>query len=319
MSNSRRVLTSLAGLLLAASSCSAHRTEGPAVGGAQGSPTTQAPKVAGPIGDLIEKTSMTEQAQRLFLGTDPQIVGKAELQGHCRNTSSVHVLGRFLVTQECRTVGGAPAVCSKNARIHLLRVDRADINDLIYVSAAHEMLHAAYDELPVEERQPLDRALESAVSRLEPCGVAANLGAYAGRPAAERRSELHSVLATEFASLPAGLEGHYAKYLRNRQLVVQAHDRTLGFREQEICALRSRIDQLQGQVSGLRQQLQRLRSRGNAAAHNAQVPGFNNRVNEHNRLVDAHNRKVREYNQLLSSLGSSADLLQQRQPAQAPQ
>ena len=261
---------------------------------------------------------MTEEARRLFLAAEPRIEARSELQGNCRNTSGSHTLGCFLLLRECRTAASPPSSCSRKTEIHLLRIDRPDLAELIYVSAAHEMLHAAYEALSPPDRQRLDRDLETAFSRLDRCSATSNLEPYSNRGAAERLSELHSVLGTEFADLPASLRTHYSRYFVNRELVVQAHFRTLGRRESEICQLRGQLDQLEAQIASYRQQLQRLRARGQAQAYNAQVPGFNALVTRHNQLADAHNRRVREYNQALADLGGSPDGLEQRSPAASP-
>ena len=312
----------VAALALALSACSTAGTGGSsAPDEARPSPTTPGtttPPVPAPIADLMEKTSMTELAKRIFLGAHPTIEGKTELQRNCRNTSTTHTLGCFLVTRRCRA-GADPATCSVETRIHLLRIDRADVKDLVYVSAAHEMLHAAYEAMPRPERRQLDHDLESALAQLDQCRLSANMAAYSGLGGEERLSELHSILGTEFPALPAALQAHYSKYLANRRLVIETHDRTLGGREQEICGLRASLDQLEARLEGMRAQLQRLRSSGDRAAYNAQVPSFNAQVSARDRLLATHNRRVREYNQLLATLGSSTDVLQPRQAPPPPQ
>lgn len=301
---------------LALSGCASTTTDGSSAANRQRSSaptaaTTPPTTVPAPIADLMEKASMGEQARRLFLDADPKIESKAELQRSCRNTSSVHTLGCFLATRRCE-LGASPSTCSIEARIHLLRIERADLKDLMYVSAAHEMLHAAYEALAPPERAQLNAHLQSALPGLDQCRLSANLAAYSGLVGDERLSELHSILGTEFPSLPPALQAHYSRYLVNRQSLVQAHDRTLGGREQEICGLRASLDQLEARITGLRGQLRRLRSSGNVRAYNTQVASFNADVSTYNRLVATHNTKVGEYNDLLTSLGNSADALQQR-------
>jgi hypothetical protein len=269
--------------------------------GPRGSPPPPAPIV-----DIMDRTTMTAAARTLFLAARPRIETKAELANHCRSTSGVHTLGCFRVVQEC---GGHDAAGCTTTQIHLLQIDRADVSDLIYVSAAHEMLHAAYEKIPEGDRQQLDRQLDAALGQLEKCRVDTNLSAYAGRSPAEMKSELHSVLATEFAVLPPGLQEHFSRYFANRQLVVAAHDRTLGVREQEICSLRSRLDQLDARIGPLRQQIRQLRSAGSLRASNALVPTLNALVVDQNRTADTHNARVREYNQVLVSLGGDANTL----------
>jgi len=250
----------------------------------------------------MAKTSMTGEARTLFLKAEPRIEGPTDLKANCSNGSGAHTLGCFLAVRECRT-GVASSNCSLKTQIHLLQIDRADAHDLIYVSAAHEMLHAAYEQLRPEDRLLVDRQLEEALPQLDQCRLGANLGAYADRMGADRMSELHSVLATEFAVLPPGLQSHFDRYFSNRQLVVSAHDRTLGDREQELCGLQARIDQLDGQVDSLRSQLQRMRPSESVRAYNALVDRLNTTAREHNRVVTVHNRRVLEYNLLLQSFG----------------
>ncbi len=260
---------------------------------------------------------MTAEARTLFLDARPRIESAVEFGSNCRNKSGAHTLGCFLVVKDCQT-GGLSSGCSTRTQIHLLRIDRPDAHDLVYVSAAHEMLHAAYEKLPPDGRIRIDRELEAALPQLDKCRVDTNLGAYADRVGSDRLSELHSVLATEFAVLPPGLQSHFNRYFSNRQLVVSAHDRTLGNREQEICGLRSRLDQLEGQIGSIRRQMQQLRSSDNIPAYNALVPRINALVREHNRAADTHNRRVREYNRLLESLGGDPGALAPRQPPATP-
>lgn len=300
--------------LLAASACSGGVVDDDPIGARPGTagPTASAPSPA--VADLMAKTSMTDTARRLFLAAEPTIEAKAELDSNCRNTAGAHTLGCFLVLRDCRA--GAPlADCSHRTRIHLLRIDQAETHDLIYVSAAHEMLHAAYEEMPDAQRRALDAELEAALPRLDQCRVNGNLKAYAGRGPDERASELHSVLATEFAHLPAGLQAHLSRYFDNRQIVVAAHDRTLGNREQEICDLGTRLDGLDARIDDLRRQIRQLRAAGSVRASNSLVPELNAIVVQQNRLAATHNRRVDEYNRLLTNLGSQTGALAPRDPA----
>lgn len=313
----RQLVLVMAALTLPAGACSSAGGGGSSESGdgassaAQGAPPPPPPSA--PIADLMDKTSMTAEARKLFLDARPRIEGMADLESNCSNRSGAHTLGCFLVVKECQT-GGASG-CSLKTQIHLLQIDRPDAHDLIYVSAAHEMLHAAYEQLPLDERLQVDRQLEAALPQLDQCRVETNLGAYADRVGADRMNELHSVLATEFAVLPPGLQSHFNRYFSNRQLVVSAHDRTLGNREQEICGLRSRLDQLEGQIGSLRRQ---LGSAGSVRAYNALVPRINALVRDQNRAADTHNRRVREYNRLLESIGGDPGALAPREAPATP-
>ncbi len=184
--------------------------------------------IAPAIEDLARKTTMTETARRLFLEARPQIESTAEFNTHCGTVSNQHTLGCLITTRQCRS---GDTGCSVSRRIHLLRVDRGDLSDVTYVAAAHEMLHVAYQEIPEAERAQLDRQLQAAIAGLDRCKVSVTFGTYGGSAASEKLTEVHSVLGTQLAKLPAALESHYSKYLSNRQAVVQAHVRTLGRHE----------------------------------------------------------------------------------------
>lgn len=263
----------------------------------------------------MAKTSMTGTAREIFLAASPRVETRSELQRHCRNLTTGHTLGCFLVVQQCSGSRAQASDCSRSTQIHLLRIDRADLRDLIYVSASHELLHAVYEQLSPRDRRRVDAEVQSATARVDQCRLATKMDVYASRPAADRLNELHSMLGTEFAVVPAGLESHYSRYLANRQVVVRAYDRTLGGREAEICSLRANLDRLQAQIRALRPQLQSLRAAGDHRAYNAQVPRYNGLVSHHNRLVSRHNQKVREYNLMLAGLGSTADVLTPVDPA----
>lgn len=271
--------------------------------------------VPGPIENLMARTSMTPEARELFLAARPRVESQAELASNCRNTSGAHTLGCFLVIRDC--AAGGPATCSRRTQIHLLHIDGPEAAELIYASAAHETLHAAYEKIPPAERQQVDRQLEAALPQLDQCRVRANLGAYSDRNPAEKLSELHSVLATEFRNLPGGLEAHFKRYFTDRQLVVAAHDRALGNREQEICDLQARLDQLDARLASMRQQLRQLGRSGSARAYNSAVSAYNALVDEQNRTLVTHNRRVQEYNVVLVNLGGGPGPLQPRDEAGA--
>ncbi len=149
-------------LSLLTAACSSSGGDGSGQSGAGASPTAQGapppPPPSAPILDLMAKTSMTGEARTLFLEARPRIESMAELQGNCSKRSGAHTLGCFLVMKECQT---GSSRCSLKTQIHLLQIDRPDAHDLIYVSAAHEMLHAAYEQMPQNDRLRIDRQLEA--------------------------------------------------------------------------------------------------------------------------------------------------------------
>src|SRR5439155_1758784 len=97
--------------------------------------------------------------------------------------------------------------CYVGGRIHLLAPDRAEAHDLLYVVAAHELLHAVYAWLGPGERSRIDAEVEAArvgndrlEERLKPYGTTPTLD-----------NEMHSILGSEFDGLSPALEAHYAQ------------------------------------------------------------------------------------------------------------
>ena len=183
---------------------------------------------------------------------------------------------------------------SSTATIHVRSFPRPEVRDLIYVSAAHELLHIVYVQLPRAERERLDVELNAA---------------RAGTPALEERlkvykdsgedteDEVHSLLGTEFAGLSPALEAHYSKYF-DRNLVLAAFRQSLGDREEEIRALQARVDELEQELTSLKATMDAQEAAGNVRAFNTNVARYNELVEEHNNAVAVSNQKVDEYNHI---------------------
>ncbi|MEA2843185.1 MAG: hypothetical protein QOJ69_856, partial [Actinomycetota bacterium] len=194
--------------------------------------TTAPPKAAADPGieDLMVSTGMTPRARRSFTKSDPQIEDASTLAVTCAD-----VIDSAPGSSRSHTYG-----CVVDGNIHVRAFDRPEVRDLIYVSAAHELLHVVYAQLPRAERDSLDAELNAA--RAGSAVLEERLKVYkdAGE---DTPDEIHSLLGTEFPGLSPALEAHYAKYF-DRALVLDAFRRSLGDREDEIRALQARVDEL---------------------------------------------------------------------------
>ena len=247
--------------------------------------TTTVPVPAG-VEELMAGTTMTERARRIFLDADPAIEDPATFAQACGADGAVGPPSEA----PTHTQG-----CYVNGRIHLRAPDRAEGRTLLYVVAAHELLHAAYASLGSAERGRVDAEVVAARAgnerleeRLKPYGEGPTLV-----------NEMHSILGSEFERLSPALETHYARYFSDRSVVVAARQRTLGAREDEIRRLKAEIDDLSAQITDLRTAQEELRADGDIAGYNANVAVFNRLVDRHNAQVDALNARIAEYNGLL--------------------
>lgn len=247
--------------------------------------TTTTEPLPADVADLAAATTMTERARRIFLAARPAIEDAPTFAGNCGVDGPTDGAGSKTHTAGCFVAG----------RIHLLAPDQAEARALLYVVAAHELLHAVYSSLGPAERARIDAELEAA--RPGNVRLEERLKPYAGLPTLT--NEIHSILGSEFDGLSPALEAHYAQYFSDRSAVVAARQRTLGAREEEIARLRAEVDDLDDRIETLRATLISQRAAGDIRAYNASVDVFNGLINRYNTSIDTLNAKIEEYNGLL--------------------
>ena len=249
-------------------------------------PTTTTVPVSADVADLAATTTMTERARRLFLAAEPAIEDAATFAHNCGIDNAADTPGQPRThTQGCY-VGG---------RIHLLAPDRAEGRDLLYVIAAHELLHAVYSELRPAERARIDAELAAARTGNE--RLEERLRPYGSSPTLN--NEIHSILGSEFAGLSPALEAHYAQFFADRSAVVAARQRTLGAREDEIRRLKAEVDDLDARITELRADQESLRASGDFRSYNAYVGVVNGLIDRYNATIRSLNALIQEYNGLL--------------------
>lgn len=89
-------------------------------------------------------------------------------------------------------------------------------------TTAHELLHAVYERLSDSEKVTINAAIEQAlpeILRANP-SLKKRIALYDRIEPGERLNELHSIIGTEVANLPAELEMHYVLIFKNRAAVV---------------------------------------------------------------------------------------------------
>ena len=245
--------------------------------------TTTAPLPAD-LEDLVAATTMTERARRLFAAARPAIEDPTTFAQSCGIVSRADPGDR----PRTHTHG-----CFVAGRIHLLA--RTEARELLYVAAAHELLHAAYESLGSSERSRVDAEVEAARTGNE--RLEERLEAYGSIPTLA--NEMHSILGSEFDGLSAALEAHYAQFFTNRAAVVAARQRVVGTREDEIRRLKAQIEELGARITTLEAAQEERRAARDVSAYNAAVPVVNGLIIRYNALIDALNAHIDEFNALL--------------------
>jgi hypothetical protein len=254
------------------------------------------------IVQITEEAQFTDYAERLFYVNDPTILrDKKEFADSCRTSAEIIVLGCHITNQ----------------KIYIYDVEDDRLQGIVQVTAAHEMLHAAFDRLSISERERVIELLEKEYEELQIGNkrLSDTIDSYRQRDPSVVPNELHSILGTEVRTLSSQLEEYYSKYFANRGVVVtlaEKYEEEFIKREEKIAAYDKTLADLNGSIVRLEadivQQSQALQSersllesqRNNPQAFNAGVPIYNANVSEYNAIVNQLKLKVEEYNKVVS-------------------
>jgi len=210
------------------------------------------------VAAIAEKTGMSAAGELIYRASTPAIEDDDDFNQHCA------------------IEGGAVLGCYYQANIYVYAVTDERLAGTVEVTAAHEMLHAAYERLTDDERERVDELVTQAIAAIpadDP--VYADLALY---PADQLADEWHSRLGTEFADLSPELEQHYARYFDDRAKVVELNvAANAAFRE-----LQAQIDALVAEIDALDPALD-----ARIAAYEAAVADFNSDVDSFNARADS--------------------------------
>ncbi|KQP56809.1 hypothetical protein ASF51_02590 [Agreia sp. Leaf283] len=159
------------------------------------------------IESLVERADMNEVGTFLFYTSHPELNTASEFNTACGIRPEQFLLG-----------------CYTGETIHLYDVTEERLDGLREVTAAHEMLHAAFDRLDAASQERLGVLLEEAyTAHGDDPELAARMDAYAVSQPGTRLTELHSIIGTEFTDLDPELETYYKTYFTDRSIVVGLH------------------------------------------------------------------------------------------------
>lgn len=211
------------------------------------------------VSALADNTTMTDKGRWAFYVAQPEL--------HAKQTFS----------QRCQSVGDENSNvlgCYANQRIYIYDITDEQLSGVREVTAAHEMLHAAYERLGGTERQRVDRLLQGQLdSGVEP-HIQELITLYNRLEPGQLLNEMHSILATEQAELAPELEDYYRQYFTDRQQVVALSD-----------AYRAVFDDLKARQQALVQEIEVLSETINSGTTslNAAIAAYNQSVQDFNR------------------------------------
>jgi chromosome segregation ATPase len=263
------------------------------------------------IEKLVDRSGMNDQGEFYFYASTPTLESTQVFNDKCgHREESTAILG-----------------CYAAQKIYIYNVTDARLDGIREVTAAHEMLHAAYERMGDDERKKVDALLETEYSKLKnDKNLSERMAFYAKTEPGQRDNELHSVIGTEVASISKDLEEHYKKYFTDRQKVVALHAKYATL----FSDLQARSDELVNElkslgntieadtvtynnaVSQLDKDIESFNTRANngefsnQAQFNAERNALMGRVSALDRLRDQINANVAKYESLREELASIA-------------
>jgi cell division protein FtsB len=244
------------------------------------------------IETIANAASLNDYGKKLFYVNDPIVLDdKAVFAESCQTSNEIIVLGCHITNQQ----------------IFLFDVKDDRLQGIVEVTAAHEMLHAAFSRLTLDEQDDLTTKLQAYYDELKQTNerLRQTIESYATRDTSIVGNELHSILGSEIRDLPRDLEEYYSQYFVNRSSVVtlaEAYEAEFIKRESQIKKYDAQLDSLNDDITrleadilfqsqALKTEKQLLESlRANPDAYNAGVSPYNEKVNAYN--VDA--RRLQE-------------------------
>lgn len=184
------------------------------------------------ITKITERVGMTSRSRDIFYATAPIIEDRETFNQSCQSEErTAAILG-----------------CYFRDTIHLYDIDNKKLDGTLEVTAAHELLHAAYQRLNFFERSRVNTLISSEYAKHKDDMKLKEIMQYYHQtePGAEI-NELHSILGTTVASLSPELEAYYSRYFKDRLSLVAlnaAYNKVFGDIKAQADEIEARIKQV---------------------------------------------------------------------------
>lgn len=251
------------------------------------------------IVQIADQNTMVGRGRDLFYVSKPQVEDSEAFNLHCSHT------GEKTVVLGCYTA----------QRIYVYNVTDPRLEGVKQVTAAHEMLHAAYERLDPGAKADVDAMLEAQLPKVTDDRLKGLIEIYNKTEPGELLNEMHSILGTEYGNLSPELEMYYKQYFGDRSRVViyaTTYQAAFAASQAKIKQLETQLDTLKQQVDANTEELNRQKAEldtasaqlnaqrtSNPAAYNQAVPGYNARARAYNNLVISTRALIEQYNVLV--------------------
>lgn len=258
------------------------------------------------IAQLAANDKLTANGQNLFYESEPRLQDSAAFNQSCSTHEQTIVLG-----------------CYKAQQIFLYNVSDDRFDGVKEVTAAHEMLHAAYERLSDTDRQRVNALLKPIIDTMKDPRILELIALYNKEEPGELYNEMHSILGTEYADVTPELENYYKQYFQDRSVVVtyankyqavfaesknklDEYDTQLNVIKPQIDQNNAALKQMQTELQAQSNQLSTYRSQGHIQEYNQLVPSYNAKVAQFNALIDQTRQLVAQYNDIVRQRNQQA-------------
>lgn len=209
------------------------------------------------ISALRADLDLTNDGKRVFLASLPALELADDFNEHCNShRQDVSMLG-----------------CYTGGRMYIYDIKSEQLADANKVTAAHELLHAAWARMNRGEREQVTNLLAE-VKTAHPDWVTEELALY---QEAERTEELYTRVGTKMRELPEALEEHYKKYFNNRLQIVEFYENyqaPFNRLKQANADLKAQLDALSVEIETARQ------------TYEARLAALETRIDEFNQCAE---------------------------------
>lgn len=268
-------------------------------------------KPSAQVTSVEDRLKLTSRGTAIFYASAPKIEDKTSFNKSCQSSErTTAILG-----------------CYWNQQIYLYDIQNEELDGTLEVTAAHEMLHAAYERLNWFERAQINNLLQAEYdAHREDVALKQIMQYYEQSEPGQELNELHSLIGTTVANISPDLEEYYARYFTDRSAIVALNtkynavfgeiSRQADSLEAKIKAEEPLIQAELAQYDAEKQQLeidiQAFNARANSGGFSS-VSSFNiarqalsSRLNEMNARQNALNERVAAYNKLVEELNQLA-------------
>lgn len=253
---------------------------------------------------------MTPRSMKLFYVNRPDVTSGKRFTDNCPSGGEkTVVLGCYV---------------GNDRGIYIYNVSDSRLEGVEKVTAAHEMLHAAYRRLGSTERKKVDTMLTDYYQNgLTDKRIESTIEAYRKSEPNDVVNEMHSIFGTEVANLPAPLEVYYRQYFKNRAVVARytadyqsefttRRQQVIGYDEQ-LRDLNNRINAAQANLVSQRSAITVQRDRmdsekasNDGGQYNSEVLSYNTKVDTYNVLLSSVKAQINQYNTIVEKRNAIA-------------